>query len=161
MIRLLWRPLGFSLNKCVPILYAYKLSLRVSSKCIHPNYYFYCFECVHRVCPNLSSSPCTVWWVKFINFFCPPGSRDPVESGSGFTTLLFQEARWFWPTSTFLLVCPFLSGFGHTPSLHARPFLSMQVQVFFCIDHIWVEPSCKTSVASQFEFLLVVDIWYR
>jgi hypothetical protein len=40
------------------ILYAYKLSLKVSSKCIHPNYYFYCFECVHRVCPNLSSAPC-------------------------------------------------------------------------------------------------------
>jgi hypothetical protein len=42
------------------ILYAYKLSLKVSSKFIHPNYYFYCFECVHRVCPNLSSAPCTV-----------------------------------------------------------------------------------------------------
>ncbi len=40
------------------ILYAYKLSLKVSSKCIHPNYYFYCFECVHRVCPNLLSAPC-------------------------------------------------------------------------------------------------------
>ena len=40
------------------MLYAYKLSLKVSSKCIHPNYYFYCFECVHRVCPNLSSAPC-------------------------------------------------------------------------------------------------------
>jgi hypothetical protein len=40
------------------ILYAYKLSLKVSSKCIHPNYYFSCFECVHRVCPNLSSAPC-------------------------------------------------------------------------------------------------------
>jgi hypothetical protein len=32
------------------ILYAYKLSLKVSSKSLHPNYYFYCFECVHRVC---------------------------------------------------------------------------------------------------------------
>ncbi len=40
------------------ILYAYQLSLKVSSKSIHPNYYFYCFECVHRVCPNLSSAPC-------------------------------------------------------------------------------------------------------
>ncbi len=46
------------------ILYAYKLSLKVSSKCIHPNYYFYCFECVHRVCPNLSSAPCIPVWVS-------------------------------------------------------------------------------------------------
>ncbi len=58
-LRLLWRPLGFSLNKCVPMLYAYKLSLKVSSKCIHPNYYFYRFECFHRVFPHLSSAPCT------------------------------------------------------------------------------------------------------
>jgi hypothetical protein len=43
------------------ILYAYKLSLKVSSKCIHPNYYFYCFECVDRVCPNLSSAPCILY----------------------------------------------------------------------------------------------------
>jgi hypothetical protein len=56
-LRLLWRSLGFSLNKCV--FYAYKLSQKVSSKCIHPNYYFYCFECVHRVCSNLSSASCT------------------------------------------------------------------------------------------------------
>ena len=41
------------------ILYAYQLSLKVSSKSIHPNYYFYCFECVHGVCPNLLSAPCT------------------------------------------------------------------------------------------------------
>jgi hypothetical protein len=40
------------------ILYAYQLSLKVSAKSIHPNCYFYCFECVHRVCPNLSSAPC-------------------------------------------------------------------------------------------------------
>jgi hypothetical protein len=40
------------------IFYAYKLSLKISSKCVHPNYYFYCFECVPRVCPNLSSAPC-------------------------------------------------------------------------------------------------------
>jgi hypothetical protein len=47
------------------ILYAFKLSLKVSSKCIHPNYYFYCFECVPRVCPNLSSTPCIISM-----FFC-------------------------------------------------------------------------------------------
>ncbi len=64
-LRLLWRPMGFSLDKCVFTVYAYKLSLKVSSKCIHPNYYFYCFECVHRVCPNLSSAPC----ILFQNLF--------------------------------------------------------------------------------------------
>jgi hypothetical protein len=42
------------------ILYAYKVSLKVSSKCIHPNYFFYWFECFHMICPNLSSAPCTV-----------------------------------------------------------------------------------------------------
>jgi hypothetical protein len=40
------------------MLYAYKLFLKFSSKYIHPNYFFYCFECFHRVCPNLSSAPC-------------------------------------------------------------------------------------------------------
>jgi hypothetical protein len=40
-------------------LYEYKLFLKFSSKSIHPNYFFYCFECCHRVCPNLSSAPCT------------------------------------------------------------------------------------------------------
>ncbi len=39
-------------------LYEYKLFLKFSSKSIHPNYFFYCFECFHRVCPNLSSAPC-------------------------------------------------------------------------------------------------------
>jgi hypothetical protein len=48
------------------MLYAYKLSLKVSSKCIHPNYYFYCFECVHRVCPNLSPHPVVLGLVKKI-----------------------------------------------------------------------------------------------
>jgi hypothetical protein len=43
-LRLLWRPLGFSLYKCVHILYAYKVFLKFSSKCIHPNYLFYCFD---------------------------------------------------------------------------------------------------------------------
>ncbi len=42
------------------ILYAYKLFLKFSLKYIHPNYFFYCFECCHRVCPNLSSAPC-IW----------------------------------------------------------------------------------------------------
>ncbi len=40
------------------ILYAYKLFLKFLSEYIHPNYFFYCFECCHRVCPNLSSAPC-------------------------------------------------------------------------------------------------------
>jgi hypothetical protein len=40
------------------ILYAYKLFLKFSSEYIHTNYFFYCFECCHRVCPNLSSAPC-------------------------------------------------------------------------------------------------------
>ncbi len=40
------------------ILYAYEVSLKVSSKCIHPNYFFYWFECFHMICPNLSSAPC-------------------------------------------------------------------------------------------------------
>jgi hypothetical protein len=42
------------------ILYAYELFLKFSSEYIHPNYFFYCFECCHRVCPNLSSAPC-IW----------------------------------------------------------------------------------------------------
>jgi hypothetical protein len=40
------------------ILYSYKLFLKFSSEYIHPDYLFYCFECCHRVCPNLSSAPC-------------------------------------------------------------------------------------------------------
>ncbi len=36
--------------------YAYKVFLKFS--CFHLNYLFYCFECWHRVCPNLSSAPC-------------------------------------------------------------------------------------------------------
>ncbi len=40
------------------ILYGYKVFLKVSSKCIHPNYLFYWFECFHMICPNLSSAPC-------------------------------------------------------------------------------------------------------
>ncbi len=35
------------------MLYAYKLSLK---KCVHPNYYFYCFEFFHRVCSAEQSS---------------------------------------------------------------------------------------------------------
>jgi hypothetical protein len=53
-LRLLWRPLGFSSNKCVHYMHINY------SECIHPKYLFYCFECCHRVCPNLSSAPCTV-----------------------------------------------------------------------------------------------------
>jgi hypothetical protein len=45
-------------NKKMCILYTYKLVLKFSSEYIHPNYFFYCFECCHRVCPNLSSAPC-------------------------------------------------------------------------------------------------------
>ncbi len=40
--------------------YAYTLYLKFSVRCIHPNYLFYSFKCVRRVCPNLSSAPCTV-----------------------------------------------------------------------------------------------------
>jgi hypothetical protein len=47
--------------KYMCILYAYKVFLKFSSKYIHPNYLFYCFECWHRVCPNLSSAPCTAF----------------------------------------------------------------------------------------------------
>jgi hypothetical protein len=45
--------------KLMCILYAYKVFLKFSSKCIHPNYLFYCFECCNIVCPNLSSANCT------------------------------------------------------------------------------------------------------
>jgi hypothetical protein len=38
--------------------YAYTLFLKFSVRCIHPNYLFYSFKCVRRVCPNLSSAPC-------------------------------------------------------------------------------------------------------
>jgi hypothetical protein len=40
------------------MLYAYKVFLKFSPKCIHPNYLFYCFECCPIVCPYLSSAPC-------------------------------------------------------------------------------------------------------
>ncbi len=40
--------------------YAYTLFLKFSVRCIHPNYLFYSFKCVRRVCPNLSSAPCTL-----------------------------------------------------------------------------------------------------
>ncbi len=39
--------------------YAYTLFLKFSVRCIHLNYLFYRFKCVRRVCPNLSSAPCT------------------------------------------------------------------------------------------------------
>jgi hypothetical protein len=38
--------------------YAYTLFLKFSVRCIHPNYLFFSFKCVRRVCPNLSSAPC-------------------------------------------------------------------------------------------------------
>jgi hypothetical protein len=49
------------------ILYSYEVFLKFSSKCIHPNYLFYCFECWHRVCPNLLSAPCSILCLVF----CP------------------------------------------------------------------------------------------
>jgi hypothetical protein len=52
------------------ILYAYKLFLKFSSEYIHPNYLFYCFECCHRVCPNLSSAPCTAIPAGTNRIFC-------------------------------------------------------------------------------------------
>jgi hypothetical protein len=54
------------------ILSAYKLFLKFSSEYIHPNYFFYCFECCHRVCPNLSPAPCMLppgtgnWWALLL-----------------------------------------------------------------------------------------------
>ncbi len=39
--------------------YAYTLFLKFSVRCIHPNYLFFSFNCVCRVCPNLSSAPCS------------------------------------------------------------------------------------------------------
>jgi hypothetical protein len=57
-LRLLWRPLGFSLNRCVCYMHIYVLPLKFSSKCMNPNYFFYWFECCHMICPNLSSAPC-------------------------------------------------------------------------------------------------------
>jgi hypothetical protein len=32
--------------------------LKFSLRCVYPNYLFYSFKCVRRVCPNLSSAPC-------------------------------------------------------------------------------------------------------
>ncbi len=40
--------------------YPSTLLLKFSVRYVHPNYLFYCFKCVRRVCPNLSSVPCTV-----------------------------------------------------------------------------------------------------
>ena len=44
--------------------YAFTLFLKFSVRCIHPNYLFYSFKCVRRVCPNLLSAPC-----RCSNFF--------------------------------------------------------------------------------------------
>jgi hypothetical protein len=38
--------------------YASTLLLKFSVRYVHPNYLFYCFNCVCIVCPNLSSAPC-------------------------------------------------------------------------------------------------------
>jgi hypothetical protein len=57
---------GFHQINCISI--AYKLCLKFSSKCIHPNYFFYWFECFQRVCHNLSSAPCI-----YLNYHCPMG----------------------------------------------------------------------------------------
>ncbi len=46
--------------------YANTLFLKFSVRCIHPNYLFYSFKCVCRVCPNLSSAPCI--FLKLIHF---------------------------------------------------------------------------------------------
>ena len=37
--------------------YASTLLLKFSVRYVHPNYLFYCFKRVYRVCPNLSSHP--------------------------------------------------------------------------------------------------------
>ncbi len=55
----MWCEVEREVTKCPHItLASIKVMTSVSSKCIHPNYYFYCFECVPRVCPNLQSAPC-------------------------------------------------------------------------------------------------------
>jgi len=51
------------------MLYTKKLPLKFSSKCIYPTYFFYWFECFHRVCPNLSSAPC-IYCIS--TYHCPP-----------------------------------------------------------------------------------------
>jgi hypothetical protein len=40
------------------IQYTSTLLLKFSVRYVHPNYLCYCFICVSRVCPNLSSAPC-------------------------------------------------------------------------------------------------------
>jgi hypothetical protein len=57
------------------IQYSYKLFLKFSLKCIDPNYLFYCFKCVHRVCPNLSSAPCSVHIVPMPTRVSVPSSE--------------------------------------------------------------------------------------
>ncbi len=56
-LRLSWRPVWISLNKL------YVIYMKFSFKCVNPNYLFYCFKCVCRVCPNLSSPACS--WLRF------------------------------------------------------------------------------------------------
>jgi hypothetical protein len=41
VLRLIWRPLGFLSNKCTWYMNTYKLFLKVSSKSINSNYFFY------------------------------------------------------------------------------------------------------------------------
>jgi hypothetical protein len=86
------------------MLYACKHYLKVSSKCIHSNYYFCCFECVHRVCPNLSSAPC----------ICPLSCnfvRDENYSERGWACSPTQPA---WATFSIMMECTPQSGSCHS-----------------------------------------------
>ncbi len=49
--------------------YASTLLLKFSVRYVHPNYLFYCFNCVCVVCPNLSSAPCTMRVLNVVFYF--------------------------------------------------------------------------------------------
>ncbi len=59
------------------ILYAYKLFLKFSSEYIHLNYFFYCFECCHRVCPYLPCSTLSLIYLYCMWIFSGPHRAKP------------------------------------------------------------------------------------
>ncbi len=144
---------GGDFIKQMCMLYAYKLFLRFSLKCINPNYLFYSFKWVRGVCPNLPSAPCTqssVWLAVcgqvIASCNCPMLSQPAVHQAilakySGAPPLFSGLVAYFgsyWSTGfekfrqPLALVSHWLGGFaGGAPTLlvrhqqEANPLLSL------------------------------------
>ncbi len=92
---------------------------------------FYCFECVHRVCPNLSSAPCIVYSSCFLllllSLRCP--------SWPAFLTNFLRVYLWIAPTNSLLRV------------YNTFHFLYLSSQICLCLCIFF------TSLLSFFRFL--------